>query len=253
MMISKDYMINTLHALYRKDKWIRELFNSVGLTLDRVNEALDEVYGNNYFDTATLAALERFEKEAKIIPGASQSIESRRSTVRAKWIGTSKADIVLLQEVADSWKNGLIKLSFVDGKIKAVFTSPIGVPEDIDILKNILETVKPAHLAIWYVYLYLTWRNALAYGTWGDHHTDHTWLDLYQSDSFREYVLEFTLEVDNGLLYQVVENVEDAPPVIDIDSETTNMYATFADIYDDTDISFVVSNGKIYMEYEETA
>ena len=250
-MFSKDYMINTLHALYRKDKWIRELFNSVGLTLDTVNAALDEVYGNNYFDTATLKALERFEKEAKIVPGATQSIDSRRSTVRAKWIGTSKADITLLQEVADSWKNGLLKLSFVEGKIKAVFTSPIGVPEDIDILKSILEDVKPAHLAIWYVFLYLTWENALAYGTWGDHHEDHTWLDLFQSDTFRQYVLEFTLAAENGLLYQVVENVEDVPPTITIESNT-DMYATFAGIYDETDISFIVSGTKIYMEYEET-
>ena len=251
-MFSKDYMINTLHALYRNDKWIKELFNSAGLTLDKVSDALDEIYNNNYFDTANLRALERYEREAKLVPGASQSIDSRRSTLRAKWIGTSKSDIVLLQEVADSWKNGLIKLSFVDGKIKAVFNSPIGVPEDIEVLKHILEDVKPAHLAIWYLFMYLTWENALAYGTWGDHHRDHTWLDLYQNDDFKQYVLEFTLAAEDELLYQIVENVEDVPPVITIEANS-DMYATFVDRYDDVNIRFVVSDTKIYMEYEETA
>ena len=81
---------------------------------------------------------------------------------------------------------------------------------------------------------------------------DHTWLDLFQSDTFRQYVLEFTLAAENGLLYQVVENVEDVPPTITIESNT-DMYATFAGIYDETDISFIVSGTKIYMEYEETA
>ena len=52
-MSFKDYMISTLHKLYRKDDWLQELFRVAGLKLDEVEATVDEIHGNNFFDTAT--------------------------------------------------------------------------------------------------------------------------------------------------------------------------------------------------------
>lgn len=46
MFRSKEYCIKTLHQLYRKDKWINELFKSAGLNLDNLSAAVDEIYNN---------------------------------------------------------------------------------------------------------------------------------------------------------------------------------------------------------------
>lgn len=179
-MLFKDYMISTLHKLYRSDAWIQEIFNVTGLSLDEVEAVADEVHSNNFFDTATEEAIIRYEAELRIEPKGSESLDERRSTIRAKWIGSSKVDILLLQEVANSWKNGTIQLEFIGGRIHVKFISPIGVPTALDSLKEALERVKPAHLAMYYTFMYLSWGDALTFGMWGDHKNNGEWLYVKQ-------------------------------------------------------------------------
>lgn len=165
-MKNKEYIISALHKLYRRDPWINELFNAAGVNMDKLSEYLDEIFGNNYFDTATENKLRRFEAEADIVYPKGSTILNRRSALRAKWVGSGKATLALLQSVADSWENGLVTLSFEKGKIHVTFNSPVGVPDDLDGLENALGTVKPAHLAIYYTFLYYTWQRYKDSFTW---------------------------------------------------------------------------------------
>lgn len=177
-MLSKEYIISTLHKLYRSDKWVNELFNSVGLTLDNISSKVDEIYNNNYIDTASEGAVKRYEYELGITPRADQSLDDRRVVVRARWINTGKVDINLLQEIANSWKYGTTALEFIGGRIHVKFISPIGVPADLQALKEVLEDTKPAHLAIYYTFLWLTWGQAKSFGTWGEHKANGNWIDV---------------------------------------------------------------------------
>lgn len=36
-LLNKEYMISTLHKLYRTDKWVNELFNAAGIKLDEIS------------------------------------------------------------------------------------------------------------------------------------------------------------------------------------------------------------------------
>lgn len=177
-MLSKDYCIKTLHRLYRSDKWINELFNSVGLNLDNISDTVDQIYNNNYFDTADEQAVKYYEYELGITPRADQTLDDRRVVIRARWISSGKVDINLLQEVANSWKNGTTALGFIGGRIHVKFISPIGIPADLQALKEVLEDTKPAHLAIYYTFLWLTWGQAKSFGTWGDHKANGNWIDV---------------------------------------------------------------------------
>lgn len=183
MFKSKEYCIKTLHQLYRADKWINELFNSVGLNLDNLATTVDEIYNNIFFDTATEQAIIYYEYELGIIPRAGQSLDDRRAVIRARWVGTGKVDMVLLQELANSWRNGATLIEFVAGKIHVKFISPIGAPNDLDALKAVFENTKPAHLAIYYTFMWLNWGQAKQVGTWRQHKTNGTWLKLKQLDS----------------------------------------------------------------------
>lgn len=182
-MLSKDLMIKTLHLLYRSDKWINELFNSVGLSLDNIATTVEELHGNNFFDTATEKAVEMYEKELGITPLSGEPLDNRRASIRAKWIGAGKVDIVLLQEVANSWKNGAIELEFIGGKIHVKFISPLGVPTGLEQLQKALENTKPAHLAMYYTFMWLTWGQARDFGTWGKHKSNGNWLYVKQLKS----------------------------------------------------------------------
>lgn len=176
-MSFKDYMISTLHKLYRKDEWLQELFRATGLKLDEVEATVDEIHGNNFIDTATEKAILQYENELNIKASASSTLADRRSTIRAKWLGNGKVDLYLLQQVADSWANGFIELEFVDGKIHVKFISPVGVPTGLEELQKALENTKPAHLAMYYTFAYLTWRQTKAGGNWSVYDVK-PWIDV---------------------------------------------------------------------------
>ncbi len=175
MNINKAYIISTIHRLYREDPWVNQLYNAAGLKLEEIEALLDEIFSNNFFDTATEDALEYFEYELGITPGAGDTLKQRRQAIRAAWVGSGKATLELLQKVADSWENGLVTLSFVNGKINVTFNSPVGVPENLNALKAAFETVKPAHLSFVYIFAYLFWQDAYDAGTWQDHYNNGDW------------------------------------------------------------------------------
>jgi hypothetical protein len=155
----KDALINNLHTIMRSDPFILEMFTSAGITTDNLEANLQDLVNQYWIDTATWG-LDKWESILGIPTNLTQSYESRRSGVRAKWRSNGKADISLLQTVADSWYNGQIDVSFASGTINVTFTGFYGVPGDIDGFKAAIEAIKPAHLAIAYAYLYTKWSKA---------------------------------------------------------------------------------------------
>lgn len=205
-MSLKTYMILTLHKLYRNDKWINELFNSAGLELDKNSDYLDEVYGNNFFDTATESGLQAFETEAGIKTDTTIERLDREAFLTAKWIGIDKVGVELLQKLANEWRLGATRIEFNNGRwftyaertwgetkqkntvyytwkdvrniayIHVIFISPIGIPKDLKNLQAVLETYKPAHLPIYYTFLYQYWYQAQEkYPLWQDAYNAGEW------------------------------------------------------------------------------
>ena len=172
---NKAYILSTINRLYREDPWVNQLYNAAGIELDKLEAFLDEIFGNNFFDTATEKAVEYFEYELNETPLSTDTLQERKQVIRADWVGSGKATLQMLQAVADSWENGLVTLTFESGKIKVTFNSPVGIPENLDALKEAFETVKPAHLAIYYVFLYLYWQDCLDAGTWQTHYDNGDW------------------------------------------------------------------------------
>lgn len=177
---SKQVMINALHRLYRTDPWINEIFSAIGIELDEVEKELDRIYNDEFFDTLSEKAVLRYEKLLAITPKFGQTLENRRSIIRAKWIGSGKVTLAMMQEVANSWKNGAIALEFIGGRIHVKFISPVGVPENLADLQEALENVKPAHLAIYFTFMYLTWGDLLG-STWGEA-KQRDWKHVKQED-----------------------------------------------------------------------
>ena len=146
-----------LHKVYRKDNWIGELFQAAGVEIDKVGELVEEINNQYFIDKASEWGVKLYEWELGIKP--SKNMNSRRSTIEAKWKTGGKVDITLLQAVADSWKDGEIAVTFPDGKIHINFIGSYGVPDDLDSLYAALDEVKPAHLAIYYTFRYLLIRD----------------------------------------------------------------------------------------------
>lgn len=149
-----DNLINNMHQLSRNDPFTLELLQAISKELDSISKNQSDFVNEYFFDTATWY-LDKYAKELNIKFASDTPIEEKRAIIEAKWKSSGKADIFLLQAIADSWKNGEIEVSFTDGKINVKFNSILGVPSDLTNLKTALETAKPAHLAILYLFKYL--------------------------------------------------------------------------------------------------
>jgi hypothetical protein len=163
----KEKMLKYLPIFEQKSKVFQELISVQGQELDRKALMIKDLEKQLAIDTATWA-LELYEKELGILTDLNRPYEERRSTIKSKWRGAGKVDSNLIKLVADAYTNGDVKVSF-DGKIHIEFESVYGIPPNIEDLKQALEDIKPAHLAIAYMFKYLIWNQFDDYNkTWDE-------------------------------------------------------------------------------------
>ncbi|MBU3146902.1 putative phage tail protein [Clostridium sp. CF012] len=156
-MLSKDNLISNMHKIFRDDLWLQEIFKSGGNELDTLKSAMAELEKQYNFKTISLEFLPFYEKLLAIKTNPLNSIEDRRSFVEAKWKSDSKADLKLIQAVCNSWRGGVIAVTFPNGKIQIKFNGLGGVPSDLKGLELAIDDVKPSHLPIRYIFMYLYW------------------------------------------------------------------------------------------------
>lgn len=180
----KEYLLSLINKLYRTDPWLNNLFDAAGMALSEVGAYVDIVWNDYFFDTCSETRLRDYEKEAAIVLPGGQTLDERRSQLQAKWQGASKCTLEAMQAVCNAWRDATIKLEFINGRIRVIFISPIGVPPDLNALQNALEEVKPAHLAIEYQFMYKTWGTAKDAGNWSVHYDSGNglWNDLRQNE-----------------------------------------------------------------------
>lgn len=159
-----DNMLASLPTAYRKDAWVIALLSAIADVDSAQRADADETAQQMFLDSMTWAlAIE--ERIAGITPAAGASLEERRSVLQAKWrSATGKCDVDLIQRVCDSWQNGEVDVDFVDGEIVLRFVGAYGVPDAdaLAALKDAVQEVIPAHLAVQYLYRYLLVREVSA-------------------------------------------------------------------------------------------
>lgn len=137
----------------RKSNTIKEIFKVDGQQIDHLLSDIEDVRKQLNIDTATWG-LTIYEKELDIKTDLRKPLNDRRSVIKSKLRGSGKVDHIQIKIVADAYTNGDVLVSF-NGHIVVKFNSVYGIPHNLDDLKNALEEVKPAHLAIDYEFNYL--------------------------------------------------------------------------------------------------
>lgn len=148
-------ILNLLHRFDRVCPFIQMLVNAIALVLTQIDTKLSEVYLNFFFTSLTLDGVEYFENLLKITPTQSQTLDDRRSVIRAKWLSKNHSSIGLIQIVCDAWKNGEVVADFAGGKLQIKFVGEYGVPEDLNALTSAINEIKPAHIPFVLLYKYL--------------------------------------------------------------------------------------------------
>ena len=171
-MSHKTQIINNLHKIFRKDPYINNILGSVGEKLDLMDLKTEDLEKEFFFDTMSAVGIAIMEEQLNY-NCISETLEGKREEIEGKWKTAGKCDLKLLQTIANSWRNGEVAVMFTNAVIKITFISIIGIPRDIEALKNAINEAKPAHLPIEYTFRYRTWGNLLG-NTWG-YYKQYTW------------------------------------------------------------------------------
>ena len=141
-----------------------------GETLDLVEGVLEEIQREMLVCTAEDRGLEAIESLLARRP-VTDRLEERRAALAALLrIG---GDSFTLKAINDNLKgcgiNAVAGETDTPGKVTVHFPNVPGIPDGIEEMKAIIESILPAHVLIEYVYWYVTW--ALMeekFDTWGD-------------------------------------------------------------------------------------
>lgn len=153
-MITKNDFIKLLPQIYGEDTFINDLFTSVATVINKISDGIIAVKNEFYFDTM-VNLIPYYERIMQITPREDQTLDDRRTVIKARWLSKGQNTITLLQNVLNQWKNGETTAEFIDGKIKITFHSIFGIPTDFQAVLDTLNIIKPAHLAYLIVYRYL--------------------------------------------------------------------------------------------------
>jgi len=115
-----------------------------------------EVIANNFMQTLSPWGASRWEKILKITSPTTE-LNERISLIISKLRGLQKLSSTRIKEIAKSYKNGNIEVLFEDSTIIIKYTDVAGVPPNFSDFQNVIEQLKPAHLDVSFVFVYLWW------------------------------------------------------------------------------------------------
>lgn len=133
---------------YRDIVEIEELQNAIDLQLDELDDISNEIFKQFFIYTATWS-LPIWERIFGLSIGDTTSnIKERRENVISKLRSYGTTTKEMIARVAKAFTNGEIEVieNNPDYSFIIKFTSIVGIPQNLDNFKKVIDTIKPAHL-----------------------------------------------------------------------------------------------------------
>lgn len=149
-----------------------EMMQAEDVELEKLNAAMVDTFRQFHPETATWG-MEYWERDLKITTMLSKPIGERRSVVISKMRGSGKVSASMIKNVADSYDRGEVDVIVypAEYRLGIQFIGTLGVPPNLQDLKDAIEEIKPAHLTVDYKLRYLTIAEVEGMTIWGNEHT----------------------------------------------------------------------------------
>lgn len=174
-----DRLLKNLHIIVRKDNFVQSLLSPTELLLHNIEDKILAISKEFNFSTMSMDKIKLLENEMAY-KTSSKTLEGKRTELETRWKIKGKCTLKLLQDIANTWRNGEAEITFVDGIILVKFISITGIPNDLEQLKYALEEAKPAHLGIKYSFKYRVWQD-LPPKNW-KYYSKFTWKELMEKE-----------------------------------------------------------------------
>ncbi|GIN71121.1 hypothetical protein J14TS2_15960 [Bacillus sp. J14TS2] len=155
-MNSQDEMLESIPVELRASSQYIAIFGASGKQLDKTIDQLSDLLDQTYIDMSTWS-LEIWEEEYGLPNGTGKPTSERRSSIKAKKIGIGTVTKDLIKAVSEAWYGGQIEVleNYAEYEIGIKFTSNLGVPSNLDDVREALLEIIPAHLTIKFYFSYV--------------------------------------------------------------------------------------------------
>ena len=169
-------LMSLLPWYYKSNVTIEGLQNSIAKELGKLYYNLDDLINQLFIDTATWG-LSIYETELDLATNPSLSYEERRELIKAKLWGRGTTTKQMIKETAKAFSGGEVDVIEYPSEYRFVvkFIGVKGIPRNMQGFIDMLEAIKPAHLAYEFNYTYTVWDfikhltwNGVSGMTWGD-------------------------------------------------------------------------------------
>jgi uncharacterized protein YmfQ (DUF2313 family) len=162
---------------YQNSKTMIEIQNSISKELGLLYHHIEDLEKQFFIDTATWG-LAIYEKELGLKTNLNLSFEERREIIKAKLRGYGSVTKEMIKNTAEAFSGGEVDVVEYPSEYRFTvkFIGIKGIPRNMQGFIDMLETIKPAHLAYEFKYTYTVW-NHLKNLTWGQA-SSMTWNDL---------------------------------------------------------------------------
>lgn len=162
---------------YKDVHEMEKLQETIGLEIGGLEVGTIDVLDQAFVETATVS-LGRWEAELGLNIDSSKSYATRREMIKAKLRGNGTTTPEMIQRTASAFSGGVVEVKEVpdEYRFEIHFVSTLGIPPNMAGLIQIIEEIKPAHLAYEFVFSY-TWWDSVKALTWESAHSK-TWNEL---------------------------------------------------------------------------
>ena len=168
-------LIELLPDYYDENRTMQELQDILSEKTDAIEKELSLLM-REFFPAYTSLLLERYEQIFGIQTDVTKPDSFREEQILAKIAGAGTTTKSMIKDVSCTYSDGEVEVIEDNAKSCFIirFIGTLGIPKNMSGLKQTIEEIKPAHLAVEYEYIYntwadakkITWGQAIAY-TWG--------------------------------------------------------------------------------------
>lgn len=141
----KEFALKAINKMYRNDPWVRELYQTAGIQLQDIDELLDVLLDNGFFDAVGDRGLRVYEKDLGI--KGDGTVEQRRAIVQMLWNNNGKCTLEKIKAIVKTFVLDDVEVKFEEGVLKLEFNNSsfvYAIPQ----IRNNLTVVKPSHIGL---------------------------------------------------------------------------------------------------------
>lgn len=184
--MNKQEILKTLPKIYRSDKWINQIFNT--LVFADVEKLTSSDYNNIFMSTLDDYGCSLYERDLLI--DKKDTLTDRRNTIITKWRANNRCTLSLLQSIVNQYFGDKCDVSY-DGNATVTHTTKVGIRYDptkyiYQKFLNEYMNVFPAHFNLVWIHMHNRWIDYCNPHSWGyakdeyynwNEPKSHTWKD----------------------------------------------------------------------------